>query len=189
MIGWLGANQFSYWEQLENLDEIYTNICPKALQGFPGSRDNSGIKRIAENSDLPSESLFPWGSAGQESEKLSRKQLAEVWCCWGYTKLECRGHGEMGPASQLRPLKHNMRGVRANWKKKRGLTEIETFAPSSLRPDWVNGSARARDCLLEAWKKKTKPFVKRHQFFWFLCKFPIQCPDFLLGKSLGKSRR
>lgn len=69
--------------------------------------------------------------------------------------------------------------------------EIETFAPSRLRPDWVNGSACAQDCLLEAWGWGgiKKPFVRRLQFFWFLYNFSIQCPDLLLEKSLGKSRQ
>lgn len=77
MMGWLGVNQSSPWQQLENLDKIEKNICQKALYGFQGSQNlsshNPRIKRIAEKWDLPSKHFCLWGSAGQELEKLNRE--------------------------------------------------------------------------------------------------------------------
>lgn len=120
MMDWIGPNESSPWEQLENLDEIQKNICLKALYGFQGSQDlkshNPRIKRMAEQWYLPSKPRLPMRQCWPGIREAEQRAVIRNLVVLGDKNWSTRSARWMGPDSQLRVLNDNMQEIRGNQK-------------------------------------------------------------------------
>lgn len=120
MMDWIGPNQSSPWEQLENLDEIQKNICLKALYGFQSSQDlkshNPRIKRMAEKWYLPSKPRLPMRQCWPGIREAEQRAVIRNLVVLGDKNWSTRSARWMGPDSQLRALNDNMQEIRGNQK-------------------------------------------------------------------------